>query len=238
MTQSIKISKQTIDLLKSCAKINTSINFAPGNEIRTKDSSGAFNAVLSIDETIPKAFCVYDLNSFIAALKLFQEPEIEFKEGHMTIKNSTGNAKINYAYTNEILLSVICDYSKEISLANRICSFELTNDQYSELSSAASLFGIDDIEFKAVTKDSITITATTSTSIKRDTDNNYSVSINVDVEDIDLFVQLNISVLKSILKLMPLDYTVTIYAYSESVYMLEFVDATNKIKYYAGAKVL
>ena len=156
----------------------------------------------------------------------------------MVIKDSNGKAKINYAYTNPILIQVISDYSKSISLDNKICTFSLTNAQFNELSSAASLFGVDDIEFRAVTKETILVTATTSSGIKRDTDNSYSVSIDVDVEDFDKFTELNISTMKSLLKLMPLDYDVSIYAYSPQTYMLEFVDETQKIKYYAGAKVL
>lgn len=234
----MKISKQTIQLLSNCAKIRESINFGAGNQIRTKDSSQAFNAIIEIDEEFPRDFCVYDLNSFIAALKIFNEPEIEFKESNMVIKDSNGKAKINYAYTNPILIQVMSDYSKLISLDNKICTFSLTNAQFNELSSAASLFGVDDIEFRAVTKETILVTATTSSGIKRDTDNSYSVSIDVDVEDFDKFTQLNISTMKSLLKLMPLDYEVRIYAYSPQTYMLEFVDESQKIKYYAGAKVL
>lgn len=234
----MKISKQTIQLLSNCAKIRESINFGKGNQIRTKDSSQAFNAIMEIDEEFPRDFCVYDLNSFITALKIFNEPEIEFKETNMVIKDSNGKATINYAYTNPILIQLMSDYSKNISLDNKICTFELTNDQFSELSSAASLFGVDDIEFRAVTKNAIVVTATTSSGIKRDTDNSYSVSIEVDVEDNELFSQLNISTMKSLLKLMPLDYTVSIYAYSPQTYMLEFKDKSEKIKYYAGAKVI
>lgn len=234
----MKISKQTIQILSNCAKIRESINFGKGNQIRTKDSSQAFNAIIEIDEEFPRDFCVYDLNSFIAALKIFNEPEIEFKESNIVIKDSNGKAKINYAYTNPILIQIMSDYSKVISLDNKICTFDLTNAQFNELSSAASLFGVDDIEFRAVTKETIIVTATTSSGMKRDTDNSYSVSIEVDVEDMDKFAQLNISTMKSLLKLMPLDYTVSIYAYSPQTYMLEFVDETQKIKYYAGAKVL
>lgn len=234
----MKISKQTIQILSNCAKIRESINFGKGNQIRTKDSSQAFNAIIEIDEEFPRDFCVYDLNSFIAALKIFNEPEIEFKESNIVIKDSNGKAKINYAYTNPILIQIMSDYSKVISLDNKICTFDLTNAQFNELSSAASLFGVDDIEFRAVTKETIMVTATTSSGMKRDTDNSYSVSIEVDVEDMDKFAQLNISTMKSLLKLMPLDYTVSIYAYSPQTYMLEFVDETQKIKYYAGAKVL
>lgn len=234
----MKISKQTIQLLSNCAKIRESINFGAGNQIRTKDSSQAFNAIIEIDEEFPRDFCVYDLNSFIAALKIFNEPEIEFKESNMVIKDSNGKAKINYAYTNPILIQVMSDYSKLISLDNKICTFSLTNAQFNELSSAASLFGVDDIEFRAVTKETILVTATTSSGIKRDTDNSYSVSIDVSVEDFDKFTQLNISTMKSLLKLMPMDFNVSIYAYSPQTYMLEFVDESQKIKYYAGAKVL
>lgn len=234
----MKISKQTIQILSNCAKIRESINFGKGNQIRTKDSSQAFNAIIEIDEEFPRDFCLYDLNSFIAALKIFNEPEIEFKESNIVIKDSNGKAKINYAYTNPILIQIMSDYSKVISLDNKICTFDLTNAQFNELSSAASLFGVDDIEFRAVTKETIMVTATTSSGMKRDTDNSYSVSIEVDVEDMDKFAQLNISTMKSLLKLMPLDYTVSIYAYSPQTYMLEFVDETQKIKYYAGAKVL
>lgn len=234
----MKISKQTIQVLSNCAKIRESINFGAGNQIRTKDSSRAFSAIIEIDEEFPRDFCVYDLNSFIAALKIFNAPEIEFKESNMLIKDSNGTAKINYAYTNPILIPVMSDYSKSISLDNKICTFSLGREQFNELSSAASLFGVDDIEFRAVTKETILVTATTSTGIKRDTDNSYSVSIDVDVEDFDKFTELNISTMKSLLKLMPLDYDVVIYAYSPQTYMLEFVDETQKIKYYAGAKVL
>lgn len=232
------VSKELINVLSNASKVRTAINFGEGNEVRTKDSSGTFNAIYTVDETFPKPFCVYDLSNFISVLRLFEKPVIEFHDNNMVITDESGRGRISYAYTKEILIDIHCNYGTKISLDNKIATFTLSNKDYTALNTAASLFDVKDIRIAKNDDNSVLLEATTTVGLKASSDNKYSVSIDSTVVDTDKFNTLNIALQKGYLKLIPDDYTVSIYAFREQVYMLEFISSNDKIKYYVGAKVL
>lgn len=233
-----------MSVLQNSAKIRPSINFGQNaTDIRTKDGNGALSAVFKIDTAFPRDFCIYDLNQFNSVLSLFNEPEIEFLDTHMIIHGNEGKSRINYAYTNEILITAgqpekLANYNTEIVLQNKICSFTLTNATFKELTTAASLFGIDDLIISEHNPTQIRIEATTVSKTKKDTDNSYTTVLDVVVKDVNEFKSLQIVTMKSILKLIPNDYVVSIYKMNDELYMIEFNAYNDKIRYFAVAMPL
>ena len=42
-------------------------------------------AEASVEETFDKEFAIYDLNSFLSVLSLYEAPEISFSEDYLTV---------------------------------------------------------------------------------------------------------------------------------------------------------
>ena len=83
----MKLSDETLSLLKNFSSINQSILFKQGNSLRTISVMKNILAEATIKEDIPTDFGIYDLNQFLNALSLHQNPELDFeKEGYTLIR--------------------------------------------------------------------------------------------------------------------------------------------------------
>jgi hypothetical protein len=65
MENQMKLSKDTLDVLKNFASINSGMEFKKGNTIRTMSSGKTVLAKASLKDEFPQDFCVYDLNQFL-----------------------------------------------------------------------------------------------------------------------------------------------------------------------------
>jgi hypothetical protein len=84
----MKLSKETVNIFKNFAAINTNLLLTPGNKIATKSAKKTITGNVSVAETFPLEFGIYDLNEFLGALSLFTDPEIEFADKLVTIKEN------------------------------------------------------------------------------------------------------------------------------------------------------
>ena len=87
----MKLSNETLSVLKNFASINQGILFKPGKTIRTISTHKNILAEAVVSEEIPKEFGVYDLNNFFSVLSLHkEEPVIDFDEANeLTAKYAT-----------------------------------------------------------------------------------------------------------------------------------------------------
>ena len=74
----MKISADTLSILKNFASINTGLVFRKGTTIKTISSNKNILAEATITEDMPQDFGIYDLNKFLTVLSLHkEEPELE-----------------------------------------------------------------------------------------------------------------------------------------------------------------
>ena len=76
----MKISEQTLKILKNFATINPSILIRPGSILSTQTIAGTIVAEATIEEEFPREFALYDLVEFLNTLKLFSSPVLDFGE--------------------------------------------------------------------------------------------------------------------------------------------------------------
>lgn len=95
----MKLSKETLEILKNYASINDGIVFRPGNILRTCDAQKQVLSEVTISENIPSEFGIYDLHRFLSALSLHSEDtdmEIDADAKSVLLKDSTGRSTITY----------------------------------------------------------------------------------------------------------------------------------------------
>ena len=80
MNQQMKLSDNTLNILKNFAGINNSILVKQGNKLRTISMAKNILAEADISEEFPRDFAIYDLNQFLNGLSLHQDPDLDFNE--------------------------------------------------------------------------------------------------------------------------------------------------------------
>lgn len=125
----MKLSNETISVLKNFASINQGILFKPGKTIRTISAHKNILAEAVVTEEIPKEFGVYDLNNFLSVLSLHKDdPSIDFDESNVLISGLQGRSKIKYRFCASNLIVSAPD--KNLELSNPEIQFELSDQDF------------------------------------------------------------------------------------------------------------
>lgn len=139
----MKVSKRLIDILKNFSTVNTSILFTEGNVVSTMAVARNIVAKATVEEHFPQEFAIYNLNEFLSAISLFNDPELDFHEKYVLIKES-GSKKnaIRYFYTNK---SLVVYPTKQVSMPSVDAEFTLSSTALSQLVKASSILGARDM---------------------------------------------------------------------------------------------
>ena len=166
----MKLSDQTLNILKNFAGINNSILVKQGTQLRTISVAKNILAEAAIDEDFPRDFAVYDLNQFLNGLSLHQDPDLDFSpDSYISIKEGKRRVKYFYADPNVI----VSPPEKEITLPSEDVHFQLESSSLEKLLKAAAVYQLPDLSavgeagvVKLVVRDK-----------KNDTSNEYSIVV-------------------------------------------------------------
>jgi hypothetical protein len=167
---SMKLSENTLTVLKNFAGINNSILVKQGNKLRTISVAKNILAEANITEEFPREFAIYDLNQFLNGLSLHQDPDLDFtEESHINIREGKRRVKYFYADPNVI----ISPPEKEIKLPSQDVCFQLETGSLEKLLKAAAVYQLPDLSavggtgvIRLVVRDK-----------KNDTSNEYSIVV-------------------------------------------------------------
>lgn len=95
----MKISNQTIRILKNFSKINPTILVRSGKNLVTLDHNKRIIADANVDEIMPIDFAIHDLNQFLTVVSLFESPDFEFKNDRVVVKNN--HKQVNYIFADQ-----------------------------------------------------------------------------------------------------------------------------------------
>ena len=138
----MKLSDQTLNILKNFAGINNSILVKQGTQLRTISVAKNILAEASIEEDFPRDFAVYDLNQFLNGLSLHQDPDLDFTpESYISIKEGQRRVKYFYADPNVI----VAPPEKEITLPSEDVHFQLDSTALEKLLKAAAVYQLPDL---------------------------------------------------------------------------------------------
>lgn len=146
----MKISNETLNILKNFAGINSNIIIKPGNVLNTLSASKNIYAEAKVTETFDVEFGIYDLNKFLATVSLFKDPEFDFQEQHVVIKNGSSDSRINYFYSDTALLNAP---PKNFKMPPHQIEFDLNNKDFNELLRASAVLQAPDLAIVAHSKD-------------------------------------------------------------------------------------
>ena len=140
----MKLSTNTIQVLKNFASINQNLVIKEGNEIKTMSAMKNIVAKATVEETFPKQVAIYDLNEFLGCLSLFKNPILTFNDTSVTIteENDGNGDSLEYMYSDP---SVVTTPSKDITMPSEEVKFVLDDITLSKLSKSAGMIGAPDL---------------------------------------------------------------------------------------------
>lgn len=101
----MKISNETLTILKNFSQINTGILFKQGNKLSTVSPQRNILAQANIEEDIPQDFGIFDLNNFLSVMSLFKNgAELDFDDKHVFVKGMSGRSQIKYRFTEPSMI--------------------------------------------------------------------------------------------------------------------------------------
>ena len=100
-------------------------------------------AKATVEENFPIDFGIWDLTSFLGTISLFDDPEFEFHEKYVVIKNNR-SSKVKYFYSDPSLLTVP---SREVKMPEPVVTIDLEDSTFNELKKASSVLGLPDLSF-------------------------------------------------------------------------------------------
>lgn len=98
----MKFENRSMQILKNFATINPSMLFREGNVQATIAPQKTVLARANFNDTIPKEFAIYDLSRFLGVMSLFNEPDLEFDDAKVSIKQ--GRQKVDYTFADPELV--------------------------------------------------------------------------------------------------------------------------------------
>lgn len=213
--QIMKLSENTLSILKNFAGINQSILVKKGTQLRTISVAKNILAEATIVETFERDFAIYDLNQFLNGLGLHKNPDLDFSENsYLSIREGKMRSKYFFADPNVI----ISPPDKEIKLPSQDVCFQLESGILEKMMKASAVYQLPDLSavgesgvVKLVVRDKKNDTSNEYTSVVGET--NKEFTFNFKAENI---------------KIIPGSYDVVI----SSKLLSQFTNSKFNIKYY------
>ena len=140
----MKISSETINILKNFSGINANLVFKPGKELKTISEAKTIMANASILEDFPQDFGVYDLNEFLSLYNLMEDPDLSFSDKYLIM--SDGSQKIKYFYSE---IDILTQPTKDINMPECEVVLDITSTDLDKIRKAAAVLGHSELAFSS-----------------------------------------------------------------------------------------
>ena len=142
----MKISDNTIGILRNFSDINANILFKPGKTLSTMSTMKNIMAQADVEEEFESEFGVYDLPEFLRAIDSFQQPVLKFNgTANLKIQDEKSTLSARYAFADK---STLRYPSKQISMPDKTVTFSLKNSDDESVKKLYTNLSLPDIAFK------------------------------------------------------------------------------------------
>lgn len=137
----MKLSENTINVLKNFSTINPSILFNSGNVLKTISPVKTVYARAVVEEEFPRDFAIYDLPKMLGALSIFKDPELTFEEKFLTI--SEGRQKVQFKYADPSM--IVAAPSKEVQLPSNNVQFTISSESFQRMMRSLGILSLPEV---------------------------------------------------------------------------------------------
>ena len=213
----MKLSKETQTLIKNFASINMNLLIKQGNKLSTKNEGNNVFAEVTVSETFPQDFGIYDVNEFLGVVSLFADPEFTFNNDVVVVKEGKNQIRYKAAETSTLKAP-----TKSINFPEAEITFNLAAGDLDHIIRSASILKVGDV---SIVGDGSTVTA-----VVVDKKNPLSNKFEIDLGTSDKKFTANLKVEN--LKMIPGNYTVDI----AKMKICRFKHASSELAYYVAVE--
>ena len=142
----MKISDNTISILRNFSDINANILFKPGKSLNTMSTMKNIMAKAEVEEDFSTEFGVYDLPEFLRTLDCFGKPVLKFNgSANLKIQCENSGLSARYAFADK---STLVTPTKEIKMPDQTVSFTLKNEDYESVRKLYTNLSLPDVAIK------------------------------------------------------------------------------------------
>mgnify|MGYP001464123703 FL=1 len=165
----MKLSNDTREVLKNYSTINANLLVTSGNQIATMSQMKNIVSKATLPDTFESEFAIYDLNEFLSAMSLFDDPELDF--GDSSVKISQGGQSLNYFYSDP---TVVTTPKSDITMPDPDAVFTLKQSVFNQVLKASSVLGVPDMVLDVNETGQMNLRVSDR---KNDTSNSFSVEV-------------------------------------------------------------
>lgn len=224
----MELSQKTFDILTNFTNINDNLVITPGNEdgtlIQTKNVASNVFASVKVPETFPTEVSIYNLSELLSVMRLFERPDIDFKEKYLTISEKGTSNKVRYFYADK---SVLCYPEKSITWPGSDAQVTIENTAFAKIKKAASTLGVPNVSI--IVKDGEAFLRAHDTS--NQSTNTFDLGLGKPTEGGEKEFAVHFTT--DTLNLLPVDYVVDLNLRGIS----RFVNSDHSLEYYVAMKV-
>jgi hypothetical protein len=135
MEKVMKLSNETLTVLKNFSSINQGIQFKQGTKLTTVSAGKTVLAQANLKDVFPQDFCVYDLNQFLSVHSLHKDSDLSFDDSNVIFKSGRSSTK----YRKTAKEMIVTPPEKEITLPSVDVSFTLSEEDYNNIMKVSSV---------------------------------------------------------------------------------------------------
>jgi len=212
----MKISDNTISILRNFSDINANILFKPGKSLNTMSTMKNIMAKADVEEEFETEFGVYDLPEFLRAIDSFKQPVLKFNgSANLKIEDEKSTLSARYAFADK---STLVTPNKDIKMPDKTVSFTLKNEDYESVKKLYTNLSLPDIAFKGE-KGKIKLVA-----LDKKNSNSNESSITVGETDIEFTAYIK----AENMKIIPGEYDVAL----SKAKIAHFINKKVKVQYW------
>ena len=132
----MKLSDQTLTILKNFASVNKDLVINPGKVQRTLSADESILIEARLSEDFPIKFGIYDLNQFLGNVEALKSPNLEFNNNVVVITD--GSMTMNYMACSPNLIISPPDDS-DLPQTDIDISFELSSETFKKITKLAAM---------------------------------------------------------------------------------------------------
>ena len=222
----MKLSTNTINILKNFSQICQGIVIFPGGELKTKNESESIFAVAKVEETFGKEFAIYDLSEFLSVMSLFTEPELHFEEKFLTISDE--KAVASYFYGEKLAIKHP-NQNDRIPKRNTCIKFNWSSEDFQKMMKTCAVMKLDHI---SIQKEGIKgYIHANNNPIQNSVPESHGYFMNI--ANVEYSQDVNVPIVFDVemLKLLPNDYVVEICELQPNMYVGFFTSSDESLTY-------
>jgi len=143
----MKLSTETVEILKNFANINQSIQIKEGTVLKTISPLRTIYVEATVAEQFPREFALYDLNKLLAKMSLYKDAEVNFEQDRVSIATSDNKKNDNIKYCSASV--IVTPPDKPINFGAADCEFTVEQSDLEWMKKSAGISGSPNFVFES-----------------------------------------------------------------------------------------